>query len=40
MSATPSAEPAGGGRRTLVMVADDNFSPQQVTQVLAFEVAP
>ena len=28
------------GRRTLVMVADDNFSPQQVTQVLAFEVAP
>ena len=28
------------GRRTLVMVTDDNFSPQQVTQVLAFEVAP
>ena len=26
------------GRRSLVMVSDDNFNPQQVTQILAFEV--
>ena len=26
------------GRRTLVMISDDNFSPHQRTQVLAFEV--
>ncbi len=26
------------GRRSLVMISDDNFNPQQVTQILAFEV--
>lgn len=28
------------GRRTLVLIADDNFSPLQRTQVLAFAVSP
>ena len=26
------------GRRSLVMISDDNFNAQQVTQILAFEV--
>ncbi|WP_058050307.1 esterase-like activity of phytase family protein [Janthinobacterium sp. Ant5-2-1] len=26
------------GRRSLVLISDDNFNPQQVTQILAFEV--
>lgn len=26
-----------GGRRTLVLVSDDNFNPMQITQILAFE---
>lgn len=26
------------GRRSLVVISDDNFNPQQVTQILAFEV--
>lgn len=28
------------GHRSLVLVSDDNFSPQQVTQLLVFEVLP
>ncbi|WP_426990950.1 esterase-like activity of phytase family protein [Cupriavidus sp. 30B13] len=30
----------GRGCATLAMVSDDNFSPRQVTQVLAFDVLP